>query len=36
METGISFIVPASKVKALLESAPAQAQRDLEILRKGK
>ena len=30
-ETGISFIVPASKLKAVLDSAPAQARRDQEL-----
>jgi hypothetical protein len=33
-ETGISFIVPASKLKSVLDSAPAQALRDSEIAKR--
>ena len=33
MNTGISFIIPASRVKAILESPVAQASRDAEVQR---
>ena len=34
LNTGISFIVPAARVKSVLDAAPAQANRDAQIKKK--